>query len=98
MTDYIISEDDLNDAEVFGLSPDSPICKKARSHLLSEALKAEREKQIEFLNKIRNMVDDTRDLSDQYREEGISSCVQSELMDIIKLIEDKNKSLRSEQP
>jgi len=39
MTDYIISEEELNDAEVFGLTPDSPMCKTIRSRPLSSALK-----------------------------------------------------------
>ena len=58
----------------------------------------EREWVLKALTRIRDMVDDTKDLSDTYREEGISSCVQSELSDIMKEIDTLSQSLRSSTP
>jgi len=48
---------------------------------------------ISRLNNIRDMVDDTKDLSDSYRVKGISSCVHSELSDIMKEIDNLSKEI-----
>jgi hypothetical protein len=59
----------------------------ARDHLNKEV--------ITELEHIKNMVDDTKDLSDQYRTKGISSCVQSELTDIMGEIDKAIKLLKT---
>jgi hypothetical protein len=64
LVDYVISEEDLNDAEVFGLLPDSPICQKARSRPLSEAIAEHNAGVIKELERLENyMVDHCVDTS-----------------------------------
>ena len=71
------------------------ICDKSIvMNVREDATQKENKRVLIWAEKIRDMVDDTKDLSDEYRVKGISSCVQSELTDIMRDIDIFCDSLR----